>query len=76
MPEVVFEVWGPIGRTNAYSWIAIEKLIVSNLDADELKKEALKILEKMEYKPTANAVRFEVLQEGRKGMKITLTDMW
>lgn len=76
MPAVLVEFWGSVDRTNAYDWMPLGRIEAESLDIDYLKEEALKLIKKMEHRPQANIVRLEVLRDGKKDMKITLTDLW
>lgn len=78
--SVIVNVWGPVAYSHAgYDWIPIGRIDEpATLDFDFLKEEAMKIIEKSEYKPFLNAARLEIMKDGnrKEAMKVMLLDLW
>ncbi len=76
--SVIVNIWGPSQYQEAgYNWIPVGKVDnPASLDFDFLKEEAIKIIEKSDYKPFLNAARLEIVKDGKKAMKVILMDLW
>ncbi|MBI2138686.1 hypothetical protein HYU13_03800 [Candidatus Woesearchaeota archaeon] len=77
MLSVLVQVWGPANAMfGGYDWVTagvIEE--PESLDADYLKKEALRIINSRDYKPFTNSVRL-IVKRDKAEMKVTLMDLW
>lgn len=75
--SVIINIWGPGKYYEAgHDWIPIGVLEdPESLDFDFLKAEAMKCIERSEYRPYLNAARLEINKDGEK-MKVMLLDLW
>jgi len=76
--SVIVQVWGPVDAApGSYGWINIGRIKnQKSLDIDYLKRRIMKFVNNSEYRPHTDAVRLEVVINGKAEMKMTLVDFF
>lgn len=78
MITVHVQVLGPLDiAPGAYDWITIGRIdSPKSLDVDYLSRRIMKFVRESEYRPQTDAVRLQVMMDGRKEMIMTLMDFF
>ncbi|MCX6815632.1 MAG: hypothetical protein NT120_02160 [Candidatus Aenigmarchaeota archaeon] len=76
MIDICVQVWGSLDFSS-YEWVTVGKIRKpKSLDIDYLSKRAIRLFKQIENIPQTDAVRLQVLIDGRKEMTMTVLDFF